>query len=71
MTKLYDALLEGVLGADEVVRDAEQRTQRWVHKRNNLTRIAHLNGVPVEDIATAVNQPVSTIHEWIGPVEGD
>ncbi|ROR79981.1 hypothetical protein SAMN06295974_1876 [Plantibacter flavus] len=71
MTRLYDALLEGVLGANEVVRDAEQRTQRWVNKRNNLTRIAHLNGVPVEDIARAVDQPVSTIHEWIGPLDED
>jgi len=32
-----------------------------VHERNSLSRIARLNGVPVEDIACAVNQPLSGI----------
>jgi len=71
MTDLHDALLEGVLGANAVVQDAERRAQRWVHQRNNLTRIAHLNGVRIEDIASAVGQPVATIHEWIGPIDED
>lgn len=69
MSELHDALLDGVLNANEVVRDAEERTQRWSRQRSHLARVAHLNGVSIEEIAAAVDEAPSTIREWIGPTE--
>lgn len=65
MSELHDALLDGVLNANEVVLDAEARTRRWAQQRNHNARVAYLNGVSIDEIAAGVGQPASVVREWV------
>lgn len=66
MSEVERELIDGVRNANNVVVDAEARTMRWIERRANLTRIAHQNGVSIETISEALEQPTSTINEWLG-----
>jgi len=65
MTELHDALLDAVINANNVVGDAEERTNRWIEQRSHLANIAHLNGVSIDEIAAGVGQPAAAVREWL------
>ena len=65
MSELHDALLDGVLNANEVVLDAEARTRRWAKQRNHNARVAYLNGVSIDEIAAGVGLPTSVVRNWV------
>ncbi|MCU1420033.1 MAG: hypothetical protein JWR57_1202 [Mycetocola sp.] len=69
MSEMHDVLLDGVLNANEVVAEAEERTRRWTRQRSLLAREAHLKGVSIEEIATGSGQSPSTVLEWLRCVD--
>lgn len=66
---VHAALVKAVFDANEVVLDAERQTQRWARNRSYLAAVAHVNGVPMEELAAKLGEPLSTIREWVEPSE--
>ncbi len=65
MSEVHESLLEDLLKADEFVRDEEARTQLWQEERNQFVRIAVLNGVTVDAIASHLGRPIETVQSWL------
>jgi len=71
MSEMHDLLLDGILNANSIVQDAESRRQRLAAQRGYLTRMAHMNGISIEEIANTVGVPDATIRRWMEPSGGD
>ena len=65
MTEMHDALIKAVANANEVVLDAEKEAQRRTENRAYLANLAQDNGVPIEELAAGLGQPLATVREWV------
>ncbi|ROR76139.1 hypothetical protein SAMN06295974_3713 [Plantibacter flavus] len=65
MSDMDAAFIDGVRDTNEVFLEAEERALKWARRRSEMTRMAHRNGVSVEDIAAGVGQPPSIVREWL------
>lgn len=71
MSRLHNAFIEGIANANEVVLDAEEHAQRWAKRRCHLVRIAHLNGVSIDELATGIGLPAATVQIWLENAQAD
>jgi len=65
MSEVQETLLDNLSKADEFVRDEEARTLLWQQERNQFVRIAVLNGVTVDAIASRLGRPVEIVQSWL------
>lgn len=64
MTRLHELLIIDVLDARSNASEAEQRSRQRAEQLNELTSYALLNGVTAEQLATALQVPVTQVERW-------